>query len=383
MNVKILTLAALATLGVCSCGSQKSGKMEITKAPFGEYEGQKVFLYTLSNGAGVSMKVATYGGTITELYTPDKNGVQGNVVLGFPSLDGYRSEAYLKVGPYMGAIIGRYGNRIGKAKFSLDGVTYKLAANNGRNHLHGGIKGFDKVVWNAEEIRGQDSVGLKLTYLSKDGEEGYPGNLNVEVTYLLTKDNSLKISYSAKTDKNTLCNLTNHSYFNLAAGAAPDATGHELSIFADKFTEVDGELIPTGKSLDVKGTPFDFTTPHAIGERIDADNVQLKNGGGYDHNWELNAKDGKLSLAAQVYEPISGRTMEVYTTEPGVQFYAGNFLDGSFAGVGNVPYVKRYGFCLETQHFPDSPNQPSFSSTELKPGQTYASETIYKFGVKK
>ncbi|MDR2937633.1 MAG: galactose mutarotase [Prevotellaceae bacterium] len=383
MNAKILTLAAVATLGVCSCGSQKSNNMEITKAPFGTYEGQEVQLYTLSNGAGMSMKVATYGGTITELYTPDRNGAAGNITLGFPTLDGYRSEAFFKVGPYFGALIGRYGNRIGQAKFTLDGKEYKLAANNGRNHLHGGLKGFDKAIWNAEEIKGADSVGLKLSYLSKDGEEGYPGNLSVQVTYLLTKNNELKIQYSATTDKLTLCNLTNHAYFNLAAGAAPDAMGHELTIFADKFTEADGELIPTGKSLDVKGTPFDFTTPHVIGERIDADNAQLKSGGGYDHNWELNAKDGKLSLAAQVYEPLSGRTMEVYTTEPGVQFYAGNFLDGNLYGVDSARYVKRYGFCLETQHFPDSPHHSAFPSTELKPGQTYASETVYKFGVKK
>ncbi len=383
MKIKVLTLAALATLGVCSCGSKNSSKMEITKSPFGQYDGQDVSLYTLSNGAGVTMKVATYGGTITELWTPDKDGKSGNITLGFPSLDGYRSDAFLKIGPYFGALIGRYGNRIGQAKFTLDGVEYKLAANNGRNHLHGGIKGFDKVVWDAEEIKGPDSVGLKLTYLSKDGEEGYPGNLSVQVTYLLTKNNELKISYSATTDKNTVCNLTNHAYFNLTAGQAPDALGHELTILADKFSEVDSELIPTGKSIEVAGTPFDFTTPHAIGERIDANDVQLKNGGGYDHNWELNAKNGKLSLAAQVYEPISGRTMEVFTTEPGVQFYSGNFLDGNLYGVDSVRYVKRYGFCLETQHFPDSPNKPAFASTELKPGQAYSSETVYKFGVKK
>ncbi len=357
--------------------------MEITKAPFGQYDGQEVYLYTLNNGAGTTMKVSTYGGTITELWTPDKDGKSGNITLGFPSLDGYRSDAFFKVGPYFGALIGRYGNRIGQAKFTLDGVEYKLAANNGRNHLHGGLKGFDKVIWTAEEVKQKDAVGLKLSYLSKDGEEGYPGNLNVQVTYLLTKDNELKIQYAATTDKNTVCNLTNHAYFNLAAGQAPDAMGHELTILADKFSEVDNELIPTGKSIEVAGTPFDFTTPHTIGERINVNDAQLSNGGGYDHNWELNAKDGKLSLAARVYEPISGRTMEVYTTEPGVQFYAGNFLDGNLYGVDSVCYVKRYGFCLETQHFPDSPNQPEFPSTELKPGQTYASETVYKFGVKK
>jgi aldose 1-epimerase len=355
--------------------------MEITKEPFGTYDGQQVDLYTLANGQGVTLKVATYGGAITELWTPDREGVAGNITLGFPSLDGYRSEAFLKSGPYFGALIGRYGNRIGNAKFTLDGVEYTLAANNGANHLHGGIKGFDKVVWSAEELREKDAVGLKLTYRSADGEEGYPGNLDVEVTYRLTKDSELKISYKATTDKLTHCNLTNHAYFNLSAGKSPDVLGHELAILADKYTAVDAGLIPVGPE-DVAETPFDFRTPHAIGERIGNDSEQLKNGGGYDHNFVLNSGGGKLSLAATVYEPLSGRTLEVYTTEPGVQFYSGNFLDGSLVGVGDVPYTKRYGFCLETQHFPDTPNQAAFPSTALKPGETYASETIYKFSTK-
>ncbi|MDR2813679.1 MAG: galactose mutarotase [Prevotellaceae bacterium] len=382
MNWKFINLATIVAVGVCSCGSNKtSSKMEITKEPFGTYDGQQVDLYTLANGQGVTLKVATYGGAITELWTPDREGVAGNITLGFPSLDGYRSEAFLKSGPYFGALIGRYGNRIGNAKFTLDGVEYTLAANNGANHLHGGIKGFDKVVWSAEELREKDAVGLKLTYRSADGEEGYPGNLDVEVTYRLTKDSELKISYKATTDKLTHCNLTNHAYFNLSAGKSPDVLGHELAILADKYTAVDAGLIPVGPE-DVAETPFDFRTPHAIGERIGNDSEQLKNGGGYDHNFVLNSGGGKLSLAATVYEPLSGRTLEVYTTEPGVQFYSGNFLDGSLVGVGDVPYTKRYGFCLETQHFPDTPNQAAFPSTALKPGETYASETIYKFSTK-
>jgi aldose 1-epimerase len=368
---------------MCSCGNSKtSGKMEITKDPFGQYNNQQVDLYTLANGQGMKLKVTTYGGAITELWTPDRDGVSGNITLGFPSLDGYRSEAFLKSGPYFGALIGRYGNRIGSAKFTLDGVEYTLAANNGANHLHGGVNGFDKAVWSAEEVREKEAVGLKLTYLSKDGEEGYPGNLNVEVTYLLTKDNELKIKYTATTDKLTHCNLTNHVYFNLSAGKAPDVLGHELTILADKYTAVDAGLIPLGLPVEVAGTPFDFRTPHTIGERINDENEQLKNGGGYDHNWVLNSGGGELTLAAVAYEPASGRTLEAYTTEPGIQFYSGNFLDGGLVGVGDVQYVKRYGFCLETQHFPDTPNQPAFPSTTLQPGQTYASETIYKFSAK-
>ncbi|MDR3366182.1 MAG: galactose mutarotase [Prevotellaceae bacterium] len=382
MNQKFINLAAIVAMGVCSCGGNKtSSKMEITKEPFGAHNGQQVDLYTLANGQGVKLKIATYGGTITELWTPDREGVAGNIALGFPSLDGYRSEAFLKSGPYFGALIGRYGNRIGNAKFTLNGVEYTLAANNGVNHLHGGINGFDKAVWSAEELREKDAVGLKLTYLSKDGEEGYPGNLNVEVTYWLTKNNELKIGYKATTDKLTHCNLTNHAYFNLSAGKAPDVLGHELLILADKYTAVDAGLIPVGLA-EVAETPFDFRTPRAIGERIDDDSEQLKNGGGYDHNFVLRSGGGELSLAATVYEPASGRILEVYTTEPGVQFYSGNFLDGSLVGVDDVQYVKRYGFCLETQHFPDTPNQPDFPSTALSPGQTYTSETIYQFSTK-
>ncbi|MDR3329270.1 MAG: galactose mutarotase [Prevotellaceae bacterium] len=356
--------------------------MEITKAPWGQLGEQEVALYTLTNGNGMMVKVATYGGTVTELRTPDRSGVAGNVALGFPSLEGYRSEAYLKACPYFGATIGRYGNRIGRARFALDGQEYALAANDGANHLHGGARGFDKVVWDARPLQDSGAVGLLLSYLSKDGEEGYPGNLQVEVAYRLTKDNELKISYRATTDKPTLCNLTNHTYFNLAAGKAPDVLGHELTILADRYTEVGEGLIPTGRLPEVAGTPFDFREPHAIGAHIGEAHEQLQHGHGYDHNWVLNASEGKLSLAATAYEPVSGRAMEVYTTEPGVQLYSGNFLDGSLTGADSVPFAHRYGFCLETQHFPDSPNQPAFPTTVLRPEETYVSETIYKFSTK-
>jgi aldose 1-epimerase len=353
--------------------------MNISKQPFGQYEGQNVDLYTLRNSTGATAKIATYGGTITELWMPDKQGTLGNVVLGFDSLSGYRSKEFLAEGPYFGAIIGRYGNRIGNAKFTLDGVDYTLAQNNGDNCLHGGLKGFDKVVWQAEEFKESDAVGLKLTCLSKDGEEGFPGNLSVTVTYRLTNSNELRIAYEAATDKSTHCNLTNHTYFNLAAGKAATAMDHVLTVNADNFTAVDAGLIPVGNAMSVEGTPFDFRTPHAIGKRINNDNEQLKLGGGYDHNFVLNADNGKLTLAATAYDPLSGRAMEVYTTEPGVQLYAGNFLSGGLTGVDGIVYVKRYGFCLETQHFPNTPNRPDFPSTVLHPGDTYTSETVYKF----
>ncbi|MDR3297202.1 MAG: galactose mutarotase [Prevotellaceae bacterium] len=353
--------------------------MSITQEPIGQYEGQNVALYTLRNSTGANVKIATYGGTITELWMPDKQGTLGNVVLGFDSLSGYRSKEFLALGPYFGATIGRYGNRIGGAKFSLDGLDYTLAQNNGANSLHGGLAGFDKVVWEAKELQEKDIVGLTLTYLSKDGEEGFPGNLRVAVTFRLTNSNELRIAYEATTDKPTHCNLTNHTYFNLAAGKAATAMDHVLTVNADSFTAVDAGLIPVGSAVSVEGTPFDFRTPHAIGERINDYNEQLKLGGGYDHSYVLNADSGKLTLAATAYDSVSGRAMEVYTTEPGVQLYAGNFLNGSVTGVGGITYVKRYGFCLETQHFPNTPNRPDFPSTVLRPGDTYASETVYKF----
>ena len=375
----------IVAVSLVSCGSSGQSKSKpqagIVKEAFGQFKGQPVERYTLTNSNGVVMKVTTYGGTITELYVPDKTGEMGNVVLGFDKLDGYISPEYEISNPNFGAIIGRYGNRIAKGKFTLNGVAYSLATNNGENHLHGGNIGFNRVVWAAKPVECADGNALELNYISEDMEEGYPGKLQVTVTYTLTDDNELKIDYRAVTDKPTPCNLTNHSYFNLSAGKQPTIAYHELAIFADKYTEVDGGLIPTGNLPDVAGTPMDFTTAHKIGERIDADFEQLKIGGGYDHNWVLRNSNGTLALAATVYEPESGRFMEVLTTEPGVQFYAANFLDGTLTGKG-INYVRRGGLCLETQHFPDSPNQPTFPSTILRPGETYQTQTIYKFSVK-
>lgn len=359
-------------------GIKAGAKMGIEKQPFGKTEdGTAVDLYTLTNINGVEAKITNYGGTVVSLKVPDRNGKLGDIVLGYDNLEGY-----LKNNPYFGSIIGRYGNRIAKGKFTLNGVEYTLAQNNGENHLHGGIKGFDKVVWNAREVLGENKVGLELTYLSKDGEEGYPGNLSVTVTYTLNNNNELKIDYAATTDKDTVVNLTHHSYFNLAGAGEGDILDHELMINADKFTPVDSGLIPTGELRSVKGTPMDFTQPIAIGARINQRDEQLTLGNGYDHNWVLNITEGYLTLVARVYEPKTGRVMEVFTTEPGMQFYTGNFLDGSITGKDGKVYHQRYGFCLETQHFPDSPNKPEFPSTVLKPGEKYMTTTIYKFSTK-
>jgi aldose 1-epimerase len=310
---------------------------------------------------------------------PDKSGKLGDIVLGFDNVSGYQSPEYVKSGPYFGALIGRYGNRIKGGKFTLDGKEYKLATNNGPNHLHGGVKGFDKVVWQAQPGSSADGQNLTLTYTSKDGEEGYPGNLQVQVVYTLTNDDALRIDYTATTDKATPVNLTNHSYFNLNHGTTKDVLNHQVTLNADRYTVVDAGLIPTGELRPVKGTPFDFTTPHTIGERIG----QVE--GGYDHNWVLKTSGnaGGLHEAATVYEPTSGRTMTISTDQPGVQFYTGNFLDGTLTGKGGTQYVKNGGFCLETQHFPDSPNQPKFPTTILKPGETMRSTTVHQFGVRK
>ncbi len=370
-----LALTMLST--GCSSNKQQS-TMDITQESFGKVEGQQIDRYTLTNENGMIVKIITYGGIITELYAPDRNGVYEDVVLGFDSIDGYLSPEYSSVNPFFGAIIGRYGNRIGGARFTLDSVEYVLPANNGPNSLHGGFKGFDKVIWQAEPVKGEKEVSLKLSYLSVDGEAGYPGNLNVEVTYTLNNDNELVIQYNATTDKATVCNLTNHAYFNLSGGKDTSILNHELTIPADYFTEVDSALIPTGRQIPVQATPMDFTTSIPIGARIDEAYPQLIMGGGYDHNWVLRNDSGAYALAATVYEPISGRILEVYSNEPGIQFYAGNFLNGSFTGKGRVA-SKRSGFCLETQHFPDSPNQPSFPSTVLRPGETYSTTTAYKF----
>jgi len=357
-------------------------KPGITMEPFGTYNGQSVESYTLTNNNGVMMKVITYGGIITELHVPDKNGTMGDVVLGFDQLENYISPEYKRNNPYFGAIIGRYCTRIAKGKFTLDGVEYKLNTNDGENHLHGGNIGFNAVIWNTKPVESVNGYALELTYTSKDMEEGYPGNLQVTVTYTLTDANELKIDYRAVTDKATPCNLTNHSYFNLSGGKRSDIKDHFLVIIADRFAEMTNTLVTTGRLIDVAGTPMDFTTPRKIGERIDADYGQLKPGRGYAHSWNLRNNAGSLALATTLYEPESGRFMEVLTTEPAMHFYAGTYLDGTLTGKNNIRYVKCAGLCLETQHLPD-PNQPAFPSTILKPGQIYKSQTIFRFSVKK
>jgi len=339
-------------------------------------DGTEIQLFTLANAHGLKASISTYGGTLTSLLVPDKDGKMSDVVLGFDNGSGYLSPAFRKANPYFGALIGRYGNRIAKGQFTLDGKTYHVGINNNGNSLHGGNVGFNQKVWTAKPGTSAEGQTLTLSYLSKDGEEGYPGNLNVTVVYTLTADNALKIDYTATTDKATPVNLTNHAYFNLALGQRQDVLAHVVTIPADRYTVVDANLIPTGELKPVAGTPFDFRTPHAIGARI----AQVP--GGYDHNWVLNNPTGQHS-AATVYEPTTGRTMEVTTDEPGVQFYTGNFLNGSLTGKGGVVYGKHAGFCLETQHFPDSPNQPKFPSTILKPGETYHTTTSYTFGVRK
>jgi aldose 1-epimerase len=350
-------------------------KATVTKASFGALpDGTTVDLYTLTNASGVEMRVTNYGGIIVSLKTPDRTGKLDDIVLGMDSLEGY-----LKGVPYFGAIVGRYGNRIANARFTLDGKTYTLAANNGKNALHGGLKGFDKQAWKAEPFERAGEVGLVLTYLSPDGDQGYPGALSAKVTYTLTDRNELAVDYEATTDKATPINLTQHSYFNLAGAGTRDVLTHELTLNADRYTPVDATLIPTGELAPVDGTPFDFRTNTAIGARIDAAHPQIKFGGGYDHNWVLTRQGDGLSLAARVVEPTSGRVLEVRTTEPGVQFYTGNFLDGTITGKGGRVYQKRYGFCLETQHYPDSPNKPSFPSSIVRPGTPLRSKTVFAF----
>jgi len=347
----------------------------VTKASFGKTaDGENVDLYTLRNTKGVEAKITNLGGIVVSLKVPDKNGKFDDVVLGFNDLD-----SYLKPGPYFGALIGRYGNRIAKGRFTLNGVEYKLAVNNGENHLHGGIKGFDKVIWTGRESKTKAGPAVILTYLSKDGEEGYPGNLNVTVVYTLTNNNELKIEYSATTDKDTVTNLTHHSYFNLAGEGNGDILNHLVTIKATRFLPTDAGSIPTGELRNVSGTPFDFLKATGIGARINQDEEQLKLGNGYDHTWIINGRPGTLRLAAQAYDPTSGRRMQVWTTEPGMQFYTGNFLDGTLTGKSGKIYQRRYGFCFETQHYPDSPNHPAFPTTTLKKGATYRSTTIYRF----
>ncbi len=340
------------------------------KTVFGNVDDKQVFEFTLTNKNGVEVKILNYGGLVTHLMVPDKKGTIEDVVLGYDSL-----QDYIKDTPYFGAIVGRYGNRIANGQFSIDGKTFNLAKNNGPNHLHGGIKGFDKIVWDAEDFIKPEAAGVILTYLSPDNEEGYPGNLNIKITYTLTNENELKIDYEAETDKPTVLNLTHHSYFNLKGHGNGDILDHRMQIFADRFTPVDADLIPTGELKEVEGSAMDFRTPAAIGARI----AQVE--GGYDHNYVLNNTDGNIRLVAKVIEPETGRSMEVYTDQPGIQFYSGNFLDGSNIGKGGKPYKKHFGFCLETQHFPDSPNHENFPTTILRPGEKYKTQTVYKFGV--
>ena len=349
--------------------------------PFGEVDGKAVIAYTLSNTNGMKMEVISYGGIVTKLYTPDRDGKMDDIVLGYDNVD-----SYVEATPYFGAIIGRVGNRIAHGKFVVDGETYSLATNDKPGgipcNLHGGVKGFDKVVWNVNPRLKNGEASLVLTYTSIDGEEGFPGNLDVEVVYTLTNDNEFVCEYKATTDKTTPVNLTNHSYFNLGGAGKGDILSHKLMLNADRYTPVNAGLIPTGELASVEGTPFDFRQKTDIGANVDADNQQIKYGPGYDHNWVLNKENEGMTLAAKVYEPMTGRVMKIFTEEPGIQFYSGNFLDGSNIGKGGIPYEFRTGFCLETQHFPDSPNQPKFASILLKPGEVYHTKTIHKFSAK-
>ena len=340
-------------------------------------DGQAVDIYTLKNRRGAEARITTYGGAVVSLKVPDRAGKFDDVVLGFDDIEGYQ-----KTTTYIGSLVGRYANRIAKGRFTLGGKEYTLATNNGENHLHGGVRGFDKVIWKARPLAARGGQALELTYMSKDGEEGYPGNLSVRVVYTLTNANELKIDYYATTDKDTVVNLTNHNYYNLAGQGNGDILGHVLTVNAGRFTPTDAGAIPTGELRPVRGTPFDFTRPTAIGARIEQDEEQLKLGKGYDHNFVINGRPGVLRLAARVSEPTTGRVMETWTTEPGVQLYTGNYLDGSDIGKGGKPYQYRYGFCLETQHFPDSPNHPAFPSTVLRRGARFRSTTVYKFSVR-
>jgi len=351
------------------------GKLQVRKATFGKTaDGKPVDLYTLTNSNGLEVRAMTYGGIIVSMRVPDRKGKLADVVLGHDDFDGY-----LVNPPYFGAIVGRYANRIANGTFTLDGVKYTLPKNDGQNTLHGGLIGFNKVIWDAKEFKNEKGVGVAFNYLSKDGEEGFPGNLKVKVSYTLTNENQLIIDYEATTDKATPINLTQHTYFNLAGEGNGDILGHEVMLNADRFTPADKTLIPTGEIRPVKGTPLDFTTPATIGSRINDNYEQLLIGHGYDHNFVIKRKDNSLTLAARAREPNSGRVLEVYTTEPAVQLYSGNFLDGTIVGKQGHAYKKRDGFCLETQHFPDSPNHPDFPSTILRPGTTFRSQTVFKF----
>ena len=375
-----MAFVALGALAI-TCFAQapsKKGTSDVKKQVYGKLpDGASIELYTLTNANGMQAGIMTYGGTVVSLTAPDRSGKFADVVLAPDSIEGYQKQT-----AFFGAIIGRYGNRIGHAGFKLDGKAYTLPKNDGGNTLHGGPQGFDKRVWKATPAQTAEGQSLELTYVSKDGEEGFPGNLSAKVVYTLTAHNELKIDYTATTDKDTVVNLTNHSYFNLAGQGEGDVLGHRVMIDASRFTPVDAGLIPLGELRAVKGTPFDFTTATAIGARIGQADEQLKLGKGYDHNWVLNKGNGGLTKAAEVFEAKTGRVMEVWTTEPGLQFYTGNFLDGTVHGKAGKVYQLRGGFCMETQHYPDSPNKPAFPSTVLKPGSTYHTTTIYRFSVR-
>jgi aldose 1-epimerase len=368
-----VTMISLA-IGLSGCSTSAPSKGDISEKPFGTADGKPVTLYTLRNQNGVEVSICNYGGLVISLKVPDRNGKLGDVVLGFDNI-----QDYIKSSPYFGALIGRYGNRIAKGKFTLDGHEYSLATNNGPNALHGGLKGFDKVVWEARTYDSDAGPALELTHISKDGDQGYPGDLSVKAVYTQTPDNALKLEYTATTDKDTVVNLTHHSYFNLAGKGT--VLNHVVMINADKFTPVDSTLIPTGELRPVEGTPFDFRTPTAIGARINEENEQLKFANGYDDNWVINDYNGSVRLMARVYEPTTGRVLEVLSAEPGLQFYTGNFLDGTLKGKGGRVYQFRDAFCMEPQHFPDSPNEPSFPSVVLKPGDVYHNTIVYRFSV--
>lgn len=390
-QLSLLPLLLAATLGG-ACGSSSTEApassttpapaptrtLAMTRSPFGTLPGgQAVEAFTLTNANGIRVTAITYGGIITSLEVPDRTGTVGDVVLGYDTLQGYLDKS-----PFFGTIVGRYGNRIGKGTFTIDGTTYSLPINNGENHLHGGPQGFDKAVWTGEPFERADAVGVVFSHTSPDGDMGYPGTLQARVTYTLTNDNTLRFDYQATTDKATPVNLTQHTYFNLAGAGNGDILGHEIEILADRYTPVDKGLIPTGELASVEGTPFDFRTATTIGARIDADHPQIALGGGYDHNMVFARTGTGLERVVRVYEPTTGRTIEVATTQPATQFYTGNFLDGTITGKGGKVYPKRSGFCLETQHYPDSPNKPQFPSTILKPGETYAQSTTFTFGAR-
>ena len=390
MRLSLIMAAAAMLMGAVACGGNSDSSSQpaskgadmsprVSLTPFGQTaDGTGIDLITLRNQRGVEIRVMTYGGIILSIRTLDRTGASDDIALGYDTAAGY-----FRNSTYFGVLVGRYANRIAKAQFTLDGKTYTLPANNGVNSLHGGTMGWDQKVWKADPFQNAAGVGVALSLTSPDGDQGYPGEVNATVTYTLSDDSRLIVDYDATSNAPTVINMTQHTYFNLAGSKATDILGHELTINADRYTPVDDTLIPTGQLAPVDGTPFDFRLPTKIGARIDQDNEQLRRGKGYDHNWVLNRSGAGLSPAAVAKDPVTGRTVEIFTTEPGIQFYSGNFLDGTNTGKGGKVYIHRGGFCLETQHYPDSPNQPSFPSTVLRPGGRYTSQTVFKFGTDK